>query len=240
VATFMPSINIAPNGDLGLTYLESSASKYLSMYLTGQKAGAAAGTLQASIVAKAGEATLRVFRASGELGAPLRTGDYSGVAIDPADGSFWAANEYTTSTPPPPPGTRGANWGTWIAQFTLGGDAATVAVASIAAASGMAAHQAASMPMFGEHAASLLGPPSAPSGPVAAVPISGTSNESAAGSTLLLSVPASIWAGTGALSADTAMAAMHADSAIDWLFNYLGNSPFHNAMAEDVIQTPVT
>ena len=119
VATFMPSINIAPNGDLGLTFLESSASQYLSMYLTGQKAGAAAGTLQAPIVAKAGEATLRVFRASGELGAPLRTGDYSGVAIDPADGSFWAANEYTTSTPPPPPGTRGANWGTWISQFTI-------------------------------------------------------------------------------------------------------------------------
>ncbi len=240
VATFMPSINIAPNGDLGLTFLESSASQYLSILITGQKAGAAAGTLQSPIVAKAGEATLRQFRAGGELGAPLRTGDYSGVAIDPADGSFWAANEYTTTAVfPPPPGTRLANWGTWIAQFTLGGDAAPVA-ASIAAASGMAAHQAASMPMFGELAASLLGPTSAPSGPVAAVPISGTSNESTAGSTLLLSVPASIWAGTGALSEDTATAAMHADSAIDWLFAYLGNSPFHNALAEDVIQTPMT
>lgn len=119
VATYLPSINIAPNGDLGLTFVESSASQYLTIYLTGQKAGAAAGTLQAPIVAKAGEATLRVFRAGGELGAPLRTGDYSGVAIDPADGSFWAANEYTNSTPPPPPGTRGANWGTWISQFTI-------------------------------------------------------------------------------------------------------------------------
>jgi len=93
--------------------------------------------------------------------------------------------------------------------------------------------------MFGELAASLLGPASAPSGPAAAVPISGMSNESAAGS-LLLSAPASIWAETGALSADTATAAMHADSAIDWLFAYLGNSPFHNALAEDVIQTSVT
>jgi hypothetical protein len=129
VATFMPSINIAPNGDLGLTFLESSGSQFLSMYLTGQKAGAPAGTLQAPIVAKAGEATLRVFRASGELGAPLRTGDYSGVAIDPADGSFWAANEYTTSTPPPPPGTRGANWGTWIGQFTISASSSILAAA---------------------------------------------------------------------------------------------------------------
>jgi hypothetical protein len=130
VATFMPSINIAPNGDLGLTFLESSASQYLSMYITGQKAGAAAGTLQAPIVAKAGEAALRVFRAPGELAGPLRTGDYSGVAIDPADGSFWAANEYTTSTPPPPPGTRGANWGTWVSQFTISSTSSTLAAAA--------------------------------------------------------------------------------------------------------------
>src|SRR6266436_10377529 len=127
----MPSINIAPNDDLGLTFLESSGSQYLSMYLTGQKAGAPAGTLQAPIVAKAGEATLRVFRASGELGGPLRTGDYSGVAIDPADGSFWAANEYTTTAVfPPPPGTRLANWGTWVSQFTISSASSTLAAAA--------------------------------------------------------------------------------------------------------------
>jgi hypothetical protein len=120
VATFMPSINIAPNGDLGLTFLESSATGYLSMYITGQKFGAPAGTLETPILVKAGEAPLRVFRAGGELGPPLRTGDYSGLAIDPTDGSFWAANEYTTDLEsPPPPGTRRANWGTWIVQFTL-------------------------------------------------------------------------------------------------------------------------
>jgi len=136
VATYLPSINIAPNGNLGLTFVESSASQYLTIYLTGQKAGAAAGTLQAPIVAKAGEATLRVFRASGELGGPLRTGDYSGVAIDPADGSFWAGNEYTNTTPPPPPGTRGANWGTWISQFTISASNPIIAVAAPSLAQG--------------------------------------------------------------------------------------------------------
>jgi hypothetical protein len=137
VATFMPGINIAPNGDLGLTFLQSSASQYLSMYITGQKAGAAAGTLQAPIVAKAGEATLRVFRAPGELGGPLRTGDYSGVAIDPADGSFWAGNEYTTTAVfPPPPGTRLANWGTWISQFTISATNSIMAAAAPSVAQG--------------------------------------------------------------------------------------------------------
>jgi hypothetical protein len=168
VATFMPSINIAPNGDLGMTFLESSASEYLSMDIAGQKGGAAAGTVQGPILAKAGEATLRIFHAGGELGAPLRTGDYSGVAIDPTDGSFWAANEYSTTAPPPPPGTRGANWGTWIAQFTLSADAATTVAASRAAASGTAAHQLASAAAFSDLAAALLAPASVPPGPGAA------------------------------------------------------------------------
>jgi hypothetical protein len=136
VATYVPSINIAPNGDLGLTYLESSASQYLSVEITGQKAGAAAGTLQAPIEAKAGEATLRVFRAPGELAGPLRTGDYSGVGIDPADGSFWAANEYTTTAVfPPPPGTRLANWGTWVSQFTISAGSAAQSILAAAVTS---------------------------------------------------------------------------------------------------------
>lgn len=130
VATFMPAINIAPNGDLGLTFLESSASEFLSMYITGQKAGAAPGTLQAPVLGKAGESILRSFRAGGEVVGP-RTGDYSGAAIDPSDGSFWAANEYATAAlPPPPPGARQDNWGTWVTHFTL--STASTAQASLA------------------------------------------------------------------------------------------------------------
>ena len=138
VSTFMPSINISPDGDLGLTYLEASATEFLSMYVTGQKAGAVPGTLQTPVLAKAGEGALRHFRAFGELSGPLRTGDYSGVAIDPVDGSFWAGNEFATAALPPPPlGTRQANWGTWIANFTIsdGGNAALGTLPNKASAS---------------------------------------------------------------------------------------------------------
>src|SRR5262249_8273298 len=102
--------------------LESSATEYLSMYVTGQKDGAVAGTLQSPVLAKAGEGTLRHFRASGELSGPLRTGDYSGVGSELLDGSVWAADEYPRALAPPPPGTRQSNWGTWIANFSISND----------------------------------------------------------------------------------------------------------------------
>src|SRR4029079_1648961 len=38
-ATYYPSIEINAAGDLGLTFMESSSNEYMSMYVTGQKAG---------------------------------------------------------------------------------------------------------------------------------------------------------------------------------------------------------
>ena len=35
ISTYMPSVAVDANGDLGLTYMESSASEYVSMYVTG-------------------------------------------------------------------------------------------------------------------------------------------------------------------------------------------------------------
>src|SRR5262249_30980116 len=36
VATYFPSADIAPNGDIGMTYLESSASEFVSMWISGK------------------------------------------------------------------------------------------------------------------------------------------------------------------------------------------------------------
>ena len=115
-STYFPSIAIAPNGDIGMTYMQSSATEYISMYVTGQKQGAIPGTTQRPILIKAGEAT---NQDSGEW--PYRAGDFSGIGVDPDTGTFWAGNEYATSNLP---GSIGGTWGTWIAQFSFEAPAA--------------------------------------------------------------------------------------------------------------------
>src|SRR5262249_51984683 len=102
VSTYFPSIEINAAGDLGLTYMESSYREYVSMYVTGQKSGAAPGTMQPGVLVHAGQGTY--------LG--VRGGDFSGISVDPANDTFWAANEYSRSSL--------ELWGTWVANFTVG------------------------------------------------------------------------------------------------------------------------
>lgn len=111
--SYYPSIALDSGGDLGMTYIQSSANEYLSMYITGRSPTDPAGTMQTAVLAKAGEAP---YSASFDS-SPYRAGDYSGITVDPVDGSFWAANEYGKT--PNPIDTR-ANWGTFIANLTLG------------------------------------------------------------------------------------------------------------------------
>jgi hypothetical protein len=108
--SYFPSIAINPNGDLGMTYIQSSSSEYMSMYITGQAAGDPLGTMQTPVLVKAGQTA---YSASFDS-SPYRAGDYSGITIDPTDGSFWAANEYAKAI------ASSANWGTWLVNFTLG------------------------------------------------------------------------------------------------------------------------
>src|SRR5262245_7347662 len=114
IHTYYPSIEIAPNGDLGMTFMQSSATEFPSVYITGRKFADAIGVMQTPVLVKAGEASLRspdFFDAP-----PIRVGDYSGIAIDPSDGSFWAANEYAKVVPDLLPFV---SWGTWIANFSI-------------------------------------------------------------------------------------------------------------------------
>src|SRR5205085_1376103 len=78
------------------------------------------GTMQAPVLVKAGEAT---FQTPG-FGA-ARPGDYSSVSVDPVTGtSFWAVNDYATVK------TFKRNWGTWVANFSLGAGSAPAAQVS--------------------------------------------------------------------------------------------------------------
>lgn len=102
VFTDYPAIDISPTGNLGLTYIESSATEFMSMYVTGRTPADPPGTMQRPVLVQAGQANY-----SGS-----REGDYSGIGIDPTDGSFWAATEFSNTV-----GFR--NWATWIAHFEM-------------------------------------------------------------------------------------------------------------------------
>jgi hypothetical protein len=107
--SYFPSIAIGANDVLGLDYMQSSSSEYMSMYATGRVSADTSGQMETPVEVQAGQATYAGFD-----GSPYRAGDFSGITVDPSDGSFWAANEYATSDT-----TSQANWGTAIANFKL-------------------------------------------------------------------------------------------------------------------------
>ncbi len=111
-STFYPAIAIGAGGIIGMTYNESSASEYPSVYVTGRSFSDPTGTMQTPVLAEAGTATYTDF-------ASNRWGDYSGIAVDPAaPGTFWSGAEYSTSALSGMP----ANWATWISHFEIAPD----------------------------------------------------------------------------------------------------------------------
>jgi hypothetical protein len=121
-STFFPSIAIAPDGDLGTTYLESSPSEYLSMYVTGQPVsqyrvvspllGYEKMEPYQLVVRSIGPYTL-----GGNNQTPTRVGDFSNVTPDPVTGDFWAANEWTDEAQGTPQVTDA--WDTQVAHFSM-------------------------------------------------------------------------------------------------------------------------
>ena len=106
-----PSIDINPSGQLGMTYMKvgnDTSTDYLSSYVAGRNPGDAAGTMQTPLLvpAGAGQAIYKDFSSGG------RAGDLSAINVDPADGSFWAANEFANTE-------TSANWGTAVANFSV-------------------------------------------------------------------------------------------------------------------------
>ncbi len=101
-----PAIDINAQGDIGMTYMQTSTTLpggLLSMYITGRTAADAPGTMQTPVLVQPGLALY--------LGE--RLGDMSGINVD-ANGSFWAFSEFANLDTRPVP-----NWGTAIANFTL-------------------------------------------------------------------------------------------------------------------------
>ncbi len=140
IHTYYPSIEIAPNGDIGMTFMQSSSTEFMSMYVTGQNAANAPRQMRTPVLARAGLRTYRAFDCV--VGTffvdDCRAGDYSGISIDPNfSNMFCAANEYATS--------KGSNnWGTWITCFAIGiHDLAVTGIVAPATVKGIAAISAA-------------------------------------------------------------------------------------------------
>ncbi len=101
VAVQMPSVDEDIHGNLGLTWMESSSSEFLSMWVGGVSAN---GNFGSSVAAPGG----------GFFPVSFRIGDYSSTVLDPTDGTtFWSANEYI--------GNDGDFniWRTYIASFQV-------------------------------------------------------------------------------------------------------------------------
>jgi hypothetical protein len=103
VFTYDGSVNIAPNGDLGFVYMQSSASQYMSLYATAQEPGAAAGTTDTPMLIQAGTVPY----------LSNRNGDNTQVSIDPVTGGFWGAGQYAYPNSP----SILNNWATYIGNW---------------------------------------------------------------------------------------------------------------------------
>ena len=117
VHTYFPAIEIGPTGSLGMTYMQSSVLQPVSVYVTGRTASDPAGTMEPGVLVKAGAG----------IYVGTRGGDFAGISVDPVNGTFWAANEYSK-----PFFSILSLWGTWIANFTVTGAATLRAATALA------------------------------------------------------------------------------------------------------------
>jgi hypothetical protein len=91
VSTYYGAPALDINGDIGITYMESSLNEFVSMYVAGRQVDDPLGTMGAGTDVAPGQFTDSEF---------FRTGDYGGMSVDPTDGlTFWAAHEYAGTNP---------------------------------------------------------------------------------------------------------------------------------------------
>jgi len=98
VRAFFNAISVDDAGNAAMVFARSSSSEYISMARASRCADDPAGTMPDQAILKASTTGYNTSR----------WGDYSAVAVDPADGvTFWMHHEYTTSS---------SSWSTWIAS----------------------------------------------------------------------------------------------------------------------------
>jgi hypothetical protein len=105
--SFEPSININPSGEIGLGFMESdtvggaanaTTGGFISTFVAARLPTDAAGTMDPVVLVPKGTGTAKING---------RVGDFSGLSVDPQNGTFWQVNEF-----------GGAGGPTDIANFT--------------------------------------------------------------------------------------------------------------------------
>jgi hypothetical protein len=115
VYTYFPRVDISARGDLGIVYNQSSATQFMSVYISGRAAADPPNFLQAPVLIKAGEATY-----TDTTGSPYEPGQYTGIGVDPANpANFYSIGMYATGALPI------NNWALQIADFSLSQAAAS-------------------------------------------------------------------------------------------------------------------
>jgi hypothetical protein len=113
-----PSIDINPQGDIGMTYMattDATGGQYMSTYITGRAPTDTPGTMDPPVLVQAGQAL------SQDNG---RAGDLAGINVD-SNGFFWISNEFATNQSATNSGGN-VSWGTAIADFAVGAVNASV------------------------------------------------------------------------------------------------------------------
>ena len=115
-STFFPSVAVNADGVTVVGFSASAVSMYCGCHYAVRLPGDPVGTVGASQALRAGvDWYERTFS-----GTSNRWGDYSGVAVDPADGCFWIYNEYAItrgSATPDGDGRWGTAYGRWCSEL---------------------------------------------------------------------------------------------------------------------------
>ena len=116
VSYYYPSVAVNSLGYMVMGFSGSSASEYVSAYVTGRLPSDPLGTLQPVTLIQAGQGPYTIL----SNGTTNRWGDYSTTTVDPTDGlTIWTDQEYAGATVPAgsQPNNSTSRWATWIASF---------------------------------------------------------------------------------------------------------------------------
>src|SRR5262249_10157074 len=131
---YFPGIDINPAGDIGMSYIQSGTddpSDFMSMYVTGRTTSDPKGTMEAPVLAQAGQQVYEDFGPA--FAVSQRAGDLSGINVD-SKGNFWATSHFaddealptTPDNPVGDPNNPAADWGTNVVSFALPAAASTL------------------------------------------------------------------------------------------------------------------